>query len=419
MTEERKSGRVIRPVDGYESGESAIWISLTDEIEDIGVDAETLSKLLPPVLSKYDVFNMTITTTGGKGYWTWLPVLETGVPVESVPWVDELPAVEENRAFLPPWGALFRVALSVSPKDSSGKQRGRLTVYASHAICDGRTLESLHRVVRSAVPGQPGTADLPNQGLCAFGQAANFTLPPEAYSSAPASWDFKLGRMIPDFAAEHYVEVYSDYDNTPIRSYCRKHGVSTQGVMMAIMERAYRAYNKAPDDAPIYSNYMIDSRHHAAATAEFRTTKFFCGAASGFPVVFGQGKGIGADIAHCTQRMREDFATNDGVVQTVRIARCINPDTLEYTPLTGSPFPDYGKMPITVSTNIGRFNSCAKPRVGVHIKCIPTSYFVILYGYSTHERMYFLTLRPRNLDPVFAKTIEDEINAVMKYVSEN
>lgn len=416
---ERKNGDIIRPVDGYESGESAIWISLTDEIEDVDIDPDTLSKLLPPVLSKYDVFNMTITPIDGKVYWTWLPVLETGVPVESIPWAEELPLEEENRTFPPRSGdPMFRIALSVPPKESASPRRARLTIFASHAICDGRTMENLHRVVRSAIPGQPGTEDLPNQGLCGFGQAGNFTLPPDSYKCAPPSWDFKTGRMIPDFAAEHYVEVYSEYDNEAIRAYCRKHHVSSQGAMMAIMERAYRKYNKVPYDTPIYSNYMLDARHHRAATKEFSETKFFCGAASGYPVVIGQGEDIGADIAHCTEKLREDFATNDGIVQTVRIARCINEETLEYSPLTG-PYPNYGEMPITVTTNIGRFDSCARPRVGVHIQCIPSSYFIILYGYSTLKKMYFLTLRPRNLDPVFSKIIADEIDDVMKYMSSN
>lgn len=410
----KKKGTIIRPVDGYESGESAIWVSLTDDIEDISVSPEALSELLPPVLSKYDVFNVSITPVNGKAYWAWLPVLETGVPVESVPWTDAPPAVEENRIFPPcAGGPMFRVALAVSPPP---QRRGRLTVYASHAICDGRTLENLHRVVRSAIPGQPSTEDLPNQGLCAFGQAGNFSLPPAAYERAPPSWDFKLGRMIPDYAAEHYVCAYSDYDNGPIRAYCRKHGVSTQGAMMAMMARAYRTYNGVPCSTPIYSNYMIDSRHHSAATEEFRATNFFCGAASGFPVVIGQGD-IGADIAHCTERMRADFASTDGIVQTVRIARCIDPETLEYTPLTGSPFPDYCTMPMTVATNIGRFDSCACPRIGVHIPCSPTSYFIILYGYSTRERMYFLTLRPRNLDPAFVETIAGEVDSVIQYMS--
>ena len=416
---ERKKGDIIRPVDGYESGESAIWISLTDEIENVDIDSETLSKLLPPVLSKYDVFNVAITSVNDKSYWVWLPVPADGVPVETIPWTDELPAEEENRVFPPCTGdPMFRVALSAPPKTSPLFPRVRLTVFASHAICDGRTVENLHRVVRSAIPGQPGTEDLPNQGLCAFGQAANFTLPPDAYASAPPSWNFQAGRMVPEMVGEHYVEVYSEYDNERIREYCRKHHVSTQGAMMAIMERAYRKFNNAPDDAPIYSNYMIDARHHKAATAEFAATKFFCGAASGFPVVLGQGGDIGADIAHCTERMRADVATNDGIVQTVRIARCVDEKTLEYTPLTG-PYPNYCEMPITVATNIGRFDSCAKPHIGVHLQCWPTIYFVILYGYSTLKKMYFLTLRPRNLDPAFSKVIADEIDAVINYMSSN
>lgn len=427
---DRKKGDIIRPVDGYELGQSMVWVSLTDDIPDINIDPETLSTLLPPVLSKYDVFNMTITLVNAKAYWVWLPVLETGVPVESVPWVDVLPAIEESRVFRPyPGSPMFRIALSVSPRlpkdetsSSSPQQqhrRGRLTIYASHAICDGRSLENLYRVVRSAIPGQPGTDDLPNQGLCAFGKADNFTLPQDAYNSAPPSWNFKFGRMVPDFDADRYVLVHSNYANKPIRSYCRKHHVSVQGAMMAMMSRAYRKYNKVPYDTPIYSDYMIDSRHHPAATEEYRAKKFFCGAASGFPVVIGQGEDIGADIAHCTERMRADYATNDSIIQVVRVARCIDPETLVYTPLMGSSLPDYCEMPITITTNIGKYENCINPRIGSHMECMPMSYHIILYGCSTDERMYFLTLRPNNLDPAFVKIIEDEINAVINYMSSN
>ena len=176
--------------------------------------------------------------------------------------------------------------------------------------------------------------------------------------------------------------------------------------MMAIMERSYRTSNNASLDIPIYSNYMIDARFHKAATKEFKNRKFFCGVTSGFPIVYGKSN-IEEDILCCYEAMCKDKERNYCVISTVRIANLIDKDTLQRKKFEGN-FPNYGTMPITVTTNIGKFNSCKIPRIGVHLEC-KDSYYIVLYGYSANDKLYFMLLRPENLNQDFIKVINNEI----------
>ena len=177
----------------------------------------------------------------------------------------------------------------------------RITLHISHALCDGRTLESMFLVViHSAInsldnnikeflfkttnyknlPSLPEPCD-----LCKFGQKSNFhteQIPSELLNCLLKSWKNPTPLDLPQIEVPtNYIGKYFEYSDKNLELYYNKVKkeknikLSLQGAMMASESRALRKYCKLKTDYPIVTNIMYDSRMNKLAKEQYKKRQFF------------------------------------------------------------------------------------------------------------------------------------------------
>lgn len=415
---------LIRPMDGVEYGESFIWLSLSDELP-IKIDLKKFRSSFESIASKYPAFNI-----GAKGpTWIKLPIDSeyniTEIPYEERKDIEDMSPSDKNDNHL--W------YINVSYKESIT----RITLHISHALCDGRTVESMFLVVmHSAIesldsegkdiitrdtnykhlPPLPIPCD-----LCEFGQKSNFQfeqIPKELLNGIPESWTKHTPLDLPTIEIPtNYVGRYFEYEDKYWENYSEKmmkeKGVklSLQAAMMASMSRALRKFCHLNYDYPIVANIMYDSRMNRLAKEPYKNRQFFFGALSGYPVVEGKNDWE-KDILYCKEVMKKDVQLLDGLAMMLQIAQSINRETLEFHPVQGIPV--YSKNNIVVSTYLNHFKGYINPRFGVRLGC-GKEYFVCQYAWRNEGKIYFMILHPKNVDKTYIDSFKNEFDELFQF----
>ncbi|ORX78885.1 hypothetical protein BCR32DRAFT_328352 [Anaeromyces robustus] len=422
-----KNPALIRPMDGAEYGESFIWLSMSDEIP-IKVNLKNFRIKFEEIASKYPSFNV-----GAKGpTWIKLPIDSeydiTEIEYEERKDIENMsPSNKEDNHL---W------YINISYKENTT----RITLHVSHALCDGRTLETMFLVVMHSVieslnkeekeellnntnykhlPSLPIPCD-----LCEFGQKSNFfyeKIPKELLNGVPESWKKCTPLDLPKIdLPNHYVGSYFEYDDKYWDSYFKKMmkekniKLSLQAAMMASESRALRKFCHLEYDYPIVTNVMYDSRMNKLAKEEYKKREFFFGALSGFPIVIGQNDWE-KDILHCKEVLSKDVQLLDGLGMLLQIADSMNKETLELTPVTG--IPAYTKNNIVVTTYINHFKGYIKPRIGVRLAC-GKDYFVCQYAWRNEGKIHFMILHPKTIDKKYIDSFKNEFDELFKFFEE-
>lgn len=418
---------LVRPMDGVEYGESFIWLSMSDELP-VKIDLKKLRLKFGDIASKYPSFNL-----GAKGpTWINLPVNPeydiTEIPYEERQDIEDMsPSNKEDNHL---W------YINVSYKENTT----RITLHISHALCDGRTLETMFLVVMHSVleslnkeekeqlvnetnykhlPPLPVPCD-----LCEFGQKSNFyyeKIPKELLNGVPESWTKCTPLDLPQIEVPtNYVGTYFEYEDKSWDKYFKKMmeeknlKLSLQAAMMASESRALRKFCHLESDFPIITNVMYDSRMNKLAKEHYRNKQFFFGALSGFPEVRGQNDWE-KDILHCKEVLSENVKLFDGLGMMLQIADGINKETLEFKPVAGVPV--YSKNNIVVTTYINHFKGYIKPRIGVRLAC-GKEYFVCQYAWRNEGKIYFMILHPKNIDKKYIDSFKNEFDELFKFLEE-
>ena len=423
-----KDSNLIRPMDGAEYGESFIWLSMSDELP-VKIDISKFRSSFKEIASHYQSFNI-----GAKPP-IWIKLLIdpeqniTEIPYEPKHEIEDMSPSDKHD------NHLWYINMSYNNDIT------RITLHISHALCDGRTLESMFLVViHSAInsldndkkeyllkntnyknlPSLPEPCD-----LCEFGQKSNFDtdkIPPELLNGLPESWKNPTPLDLPQIEVPtNYVGKYFEYSDKYWELYYnkmkkeKKIKLSLQGAMMASESRALRKYCKLKTDYPVVTNVMYDSRMNKLAKEEYKKRQFFFGALSGFPIVIGQNDWE-KDIIHCTEALRENAKLLDGLGMLLQIADTLNEKTLEFKPYTGIPV--YCKNNIVVTTYINQFRGYIDPRIGVRLPC-GKDYFICQYAWKNEGKIYFMILHPKNIDPEYINAFKREFDDLFKFLEEN
>ena len=100
----------------------------------------------------------------------------------------------------------------------------------------------------------------------------------------------------------------------------------------------------------------------------------------------------------------------------LQIADTLNEKTLEFKPYTGMPV--YCKNNIVVTTYINQFKGYIEPRIGVRLPC-GKNYFVCQYAWKNEDKIYFMILHPKNIDPEYINCFKMEFDDLFKFFEEN
>lgn len=417
---------IIRPMDGYEYGESFIWLKFSDELP-VYVDLSSFKKSFIKICSKYPAFN--IGAIPQK--WIKLPI-NTEKSIKETEYIEKK-EIEDMSSIDKHDNHLWYINIS-----HKNKNHTQIKFCVSHALCDGRTLGSMFSIILHVVldslseneknillqkTNLKNLENLPEpSNLCEFGQKNNYyieKIPENLLKNLPESWQQYKSLNLPKITLPtHYIGKYFEYSIIDWNNYYNKFlqkniKLSLQAAMMASQSRALREYCKLNYDFPIITNLMYDTRMSPLAKNEMKNRKFFCNAGSGFPSVIGQNDWE-KDIIYCTEVLKKNVKLNDAVAMIIQIANAMNEKTLKFNP---PKLPVYCKSNIVVTTFIDKFNGFIEPRFGVCLDC-GSDYFVCQYAWVCNDKIYFMLLYPENLVPEYPESFKKKFDELFEFLKE-
>ena len=300
-------------------------------------------------------------------------------------------------------------------------------MFASHAICSGRTLCDifelfLHVANKEPFPQEFVDAQHQEPVLPSFGKkdwfvdevSSNVRPPPETWKRLVP---YKMNPPVE--LPSHVVCTHWRHSYAPVSKFCRKHNVTMQGVLMAIQERGYRTYHKGAIDAmPLAAYVPVDVRRSKYTTEVGRKSLIFF-PNSGVLIVFVEKQGdIMADILHCQEKLREALATDEAPLYALTQANILDEKTHKVT--FPDNFPDASVHNIIFASHLGRVCPTRDDVLfGSYSPVAEYGYWPNLYAYHTDNELYFMFTPPYNVDPNFVGMVRDSIAEMMAFIERN
>lgn len=389
------------------------------------------------LLEQYPQLRLQLVRADGLLHWRLAPAAECAFErlVAAVPRIDD--AVPDT--FPLDAAPLWRVRLCAR----AAAHRTVLRVHVSHALCSGRTLCDilelfLHVAAREPLPPallaaqhQPllppfgkrewFTPELVQSVLSASIQSASAQPAPAYTLSVPASWSRLVPyKMNPDVALpSHVVCRHWRRPLAPVAAFCRRRGVTVQGVLIALVARAYRAYHRGALDARELAAYVpVDVRRAPGTTAAARRTALFF-ACSGVALVFVQRqRDLLRDVLHCQARLRAVLATDEAARCALVQAHILDERTRRAAFPPG--FPNAAVHNIVFASHLGRVCPArADVLLGSSSPVAEDGYWPNLYAYHTDTELYFMFTPPYNVDPAFVAAFHDSAEEMMRFIEED
>lgn len=371
------------------------------------------------LLAKYPQLRLKLVKIDGLLHWKLASEAECAFErlVEAVPSIDDTIPHTFPLDTAPVW----RLRLC----HREAEHRTEIRVHASHAICSGRTLCDIFELFVHAAtnePLPPALVAAQHQPLLpAFGKKEWFVDTLAADVRPPASWARLVPcRMNPPVALpSHVVCLHWRHPYAPVAAFCRHHGVTVQGVLIAAQERAYRAYHRGALDAlPLAAYVPVDVRRTPfAMDAARRSALFF--PSSGVALVFVERqRDILGDVCHCQARLRAALTTDEAPRYALVQANILDERTHEIKFPEG--FPNASVHNIIFASHLGRVcPTRADVLFGSYSPVADYGYWPNLYAYHTDSELYFMFTPPYNVAPDFVAAVRNSVAEMMAFIEQD
>ncbi|ELP92605.1 hypothetical protein EIN_166100 [Entamoeba invadens IP1] len=399
----------IRPLNGYEFAVSFVCLSLSDTFPKL--EFGPFKKAVLKELIKYTVFHLDIVYKDHHAYWskfsdTWL-LENSSLFITEVPF-EEPKDVETASYNLHKEGTpLFTIEFS------SNDELTQIKLLANHVLCDGRTLFTLFQIIKNAIPNERHE-EIADQDLFPFDYTTLYDIDKTVLMHDPKSWDIPKKPLIPQIPEKsQYINIYHTFNTQKVLSYCKRHQVGVQAILMTVQQRAMRKFNQLPDNSPISVYCPSDTRRNKYAKDELKRSKFYCMAGANFPVIFGKEK-LEEEIVECNGKMREMMETNECCVQLLIGSMMIDSKTLAFAPNPNTP--NLCQAQAIMVSNIGRYVGLNQPRVKVMAPCDVNGFSAVLYSWHSEKSLYTMFFVPDKMDAKLLEIMNKELSDVMEYV---
>ena len=412
--------RIIRPLDGFEFILTSGFLYVTDFFDFFST--ESFRNKCNEILPKIEPFNYSIKKLNNYMFWIKKPfkiILEE----------KEYNEIEEYETYIKEEKKIIIPGISLIDKDENDVQnlfkfvicqlknkKTKLTLYANHVICDGRTIFSIYDIIRKIINNECIDYNNIKDKLCSFGQLSNFKdLNPDLYKKVSDNWvrisETKLSILPKVKPPIFYINEHFIYNYPAIKKYVIENNISVQSMLTAMITRAVRKYLKLDNNQIIWNNTPCDSRASKFSTEEMKNRIFFCGASSTFPGIKGMSNLLD-DIKHCYKEIHNAVNSLEHIIGMILLGNSIDPkDNFKFKMIEG--FPNFNINPITTSSNIGRVNG-NKPLFGLCYDCPGENYSYGIYSYHTNDELYIMIIKPINYDSEFNNFVKSEMDLIFK-----
>jgi len=409
--------RVIRPVDSNEYFVLNFYVSVSDVFPKIST--EEFKRRAQENLSKLEIFNIALKRINNHYFFIRKPFK---IHVEEVEYNES----EEMDYYLKNEDDIVIPFESFQEKDDTDvrylfkfkicqlkkSNQTKITITASHVICDGRSLFNVRECIQKIVIGE--ILETNNDKVANFGGRERFKNLDKSFDHPPKVWDEIrelpiLPKLNPPF---EYVTSHKIFNYRPISEFIKKTGISVQSMLMVMLTRATRRYKNLPKDSSLWNGVACDVRDSPYATEEFKKRKFYHNA-SGFYVKLNGQSTLMDDLEYCKIQLKEAKKSNTDIQQMISCISVIDPITFEYVP--NGNYPGAHTHAIVKSTNLGRVNGNFPLFFLSYDPMADYNFYV--HSYHTDDKLFISTFRPINFDRSYLNYINEEMNKI--FIPEN
>jgi len=403
--------RVIRPVDGTEFFVADYFINITDVFPKIST--EEFKKRIQENFSKIELFNLAYKRINGSLFFIRKPFK---LHLEEIEYTED----EEMENYLKAKNNLIVPYEPIFEKDDKDVQalfyfkicqlkksnQTKITFSINHSVGDGRTAFTVMDHIRKVINGE--SLEKNDEKLTDFGSMDRFKNLDESFYETPKIWKEIANIPVIPMYKPPYKNIipYRIFDYKPISKFTHENGISIQAMLMAVMTRASRRYNKLPEETPIWSSTPYDIRSSPYCIDEYKKRKFYNNVGIMHVKLVGQSS-IMEDFKHCTAQLKEAIKTNDSIRQVICCSNIVDPKTLKFVPKEG--FPIAFTQSIVSCSNIGKVNGTFPILTS---SVAPYIHSLSIYSHHTDDKLFVFSVMPSETDKVFVDCIYEEIDKI-------
>ena len=416
-------GKVIGLADGIEAGPSDEWISAACSIKKENENSykeiiNNLKSIYVELLTRFPQFRLKLPLMDNNlRYWVLLDIEDC--PFEKLIKTTDIPKEQLPESFpldeLPIW----RLYIT---ETNDNKIRFRFS--SSHSFVDGRSIFSFLDFFINLGQTKKFSEDFlqaENLPLTnSFKKKELFTKEIGENLQTPESWKkLKPYKLYPDVELpSHCVNTQWDFEYPPISKFNRKYNVTCQTLLMTIIERAIRKYNKGKiDDLTLGVYAPVDTRQTKYANDIHKKGKFFN--AAGLMIVFiNKQKSIMDDIIHCKSELKKVLDTDESWVTYCYEQEFVDKEKKEMK--FDDNFPMLNNSNLVFASNIGKV-CVGKEDVSFHPKSNVNEYgyWTTLYCLNNGKTLSVILVHPYNVEKELVNTIYDSVMEMINFIKDD
>ena len=416
-------GKVIGLADGIEAGPSDEWISAACSIKKENENSykeiiNNLKSIYVELLTRFPQFRLKLPLMDNNlRYWALLDIEDC--PFEKLIKTTDIPKEQLPESFpldeLPIW----RLYIT---ETNDNKIRFRFS--SSHSFVDGRSIFSFLDFFINLGQTKKFSEDFlqaENLPLTnSFKKKELFTKEIGENLQTPESWKkLKPYKLYPDVELpSHCVNTQWDFEYPPISKFNRKYNVTCQALLMTIIERAIRKYNKGKiDDLTLGVYAPVDTRQTKYANNIHKKGKFFN--AEGLMIVFiNKQKSIMDDIIHCKSELKKVLDTDESWVTYCYEQEFVDKEKKEMK--FDDNFPMLNNSNLVFASNIGKV-CVGKEDVSFHPKSNVNEYgyWTTLYCLNNGKTLSVILVHPYNVEKELVNTIYDSVMEMINFIKDD
>ena len=412
------SGKLLRLADSLETTEVFVWLSVSGTILKSTLTAEqailNLKKHYKEMLTFYPTLRLKLITKEKLEYWNYTTDEEIQfnnlIHIVDEPFDDAVP-----ETYKPDKAPLWRV--HVAQYDDKTK----IKVLGSHCILDGRGIFGFFDLI-CAYALDKGLNDTlksyQNQPvLYEYGKKDWFTkeITEKKLDDPYEKFQIKNIKIHPSISySSHMKNTQWNVSYQPISKFCRKHGITPQGVLMAIQNEAIRKFNKGNiDDLKIPIYIPIDYRFTKYSTELVKKSLFFCHV--GFILPFLENEpDILENMKKCTKGLKEALNTTQYCDDAYYSSNLRNYETGEIHFSENYPNPDN----LLFASHIGVVSNYGLDDIQFRIRSLMEGdmYYTTFYGFHTKDIFSFTFNAPFNTPKEYFDSVKETSLKYYEYI---
>lgn len=416
------SGKVLRKADMFEFGPATLTLAAGCTIDKLTSEQafENLRAAFPTMLTDFPELRLRFATVEGGPHWAFSHDSElefdkliqlSKEPDTSLP--TTLPLEERP---------LWRVHV-FPDKECAG-----IKVFVSHGFCDGRTLFDIlalfaYFASEGATPKKPLPAAFAGKSMKGREDRVLESLPlakeewftqdtVSTLTGTPASWKRVVEcQLTPSVELpSHSVPTQWTFEYRPVVDFCRKHGVSIQGVAGAVEAHAMWAFSGS-DVKEIAVFTPTDMRQYPFSAEAIKKGAFF--GRAGFVLSFVPRRDtLLEEIVGSAESLRAAVSTPEAAQVVLFQSGSPRAAEGEITPL-----PDCGRNNIVYASHIGRVCGAEGLRDPSFAISNPVwgekGYWPSLYVFHSNDVINFTFVHPHNVCEKFVNAVRDAVKEAM------